>query len=129
MSSRFHLGFLKLEEKLKKQLQIVLQSEEILWYQKSKEAWAKFGDRNTKFFHTTTLIRRQRNKVTGLLKEDGSWTRDSTKMKGITLSYFKHLFAQEFQPSSQEALICNFPKWQQETLRIISASFSSNEVR
>lgn len=37
------------ERELQKQYREVLQQEELLWFQKSREKWVKFGDRNTKF--------------------------------------------------------------------------------
>lgn len=55
-----------MERQLQLEYNKVLAQEEMLWYQKSRENWVKFGNRNTKFFHTQTVIKRRRNKVTGL---------------------------------------------------------------
>lgn len=33
--------------------------EELIWFQKSRVCWLKNGDRNTRLFHTSTLIRRR----------------------------------------------------------------------
>jgi len=52
---------LKREEELLKEFDVVLEQEEIVWFQKSKEQWVVDGDRNTTFFHTSTIIRRRRN--------------------------------------------------------------------
>src|ERR1044072_1812206 len=48
------------------ELEETLKQEEMLWYQKSREQAIKCGDRNTKFFHTQTVIRRKRNKIYAL---------------------------------------------------------------
>lgn len=53
------VSLIKLERKLKKEWMEVLIQEEVLWMQKSRVDWLHFGDRNTKFFHTTTLVRRR----------------------------------------------------------------------
>ncbi|KAL8168069.1 hypothetical protein V2J09_009568 [Rumex salicifolius] len=49
---------LKLRASLRKELDEVLAQEELLWYQKSRVKWIECGDRNTAFFHTSTIIRR-----------------------------------------------------------------------
>lgn len=50
----------------------VLAQKEMLWYQKSREKWVKFGNRNTKIFHAQAPIKRKRNKVSSLLF-NGIW--------------------------------------------------------
>ncbi|XP_057453009.1 uncharacterized protein LOC130744863 [Lotus japonicus] len=40
---------------LKKEYNDILAQEEMLWFQKSKEKWVKYGDRNTAFFHAQTV--------------------------------------------------------------------------
>lgn len=52
----------KLEQKLIKEYNDILLQEEIYWFQKSRVQWLQFGDRNTKYFHSTTLIRRRKKK-------------------------------------------------------------------
>ena len=42
---------------------------ETLWRQKSRELWLKLSDRNTKFFHLSTIIRRKRNNIDAIRDE------------------------------------------------------------
>ena len=42
----------ELEKSLQAEYNLVLAQEEMLWFQKSREKWVKFGDQNTSFFHT-----------------------------------------------------------------------------
>lgn len=58
---------------LRREQEDILAQEEMLWYQKSREKWVKFGDRNTAFFHAQTVIRRRPNHIQGLTLEDGNW--------------------------------------------------------
>ena len=51
------------EGELLKEFEIVLEQEEVIWFQKLREKWIAHGDRNTKFFHMSTIIRRRRNQV------------------------------------------------------------------
>ena len=47
------------EEKLLAEFDIILEQEETLWFQNSREKFLALGDRNTSFFHTSTVIRRR----------------------------------------------------------------------
>ncbi|XP_074271496.1 uncharacterized protein LOC141595430 [Silene latifolia] len=63
-----------LEAKLGEELDDVLAQEELLWYQKSRVDLIKDGDRNTSYFHNSTLVRRWRNRITTLKNGEGAWT-------------------------------------------------------
>ncbi|KAL4325308.1 hypothetical protein GQ457_11G022240 [Hibiscus cannabinus] len=62
---------IKLESNLKNELSEILEQEEGLWYQKSRSTWISQGDRNTKYFHASTMIRRRRNTVSSLEFDNG----------------------------------------------------------
>nr|XP_029148269.1 uncharacterized protein LOC112742262 [Arachis hypogaea] len=81
------------EQVLHQELNAVLLQEELLWYQKSREQWVRCGDRNTKFFHLQTVIRRKRNKIHGLFLEDGSWATETTTLEMAANSFFQKLFS------------------------------------
>lgn len=59
-------AMLNLERKLKVEKRELLLQEEILWLQKSRNDWLRYGDGNTKFFYTLTLVRRRRNMIDSL---------------------------------------------------------------
>ena len=42
---------------LKLEINEILTREEIMWNQRSRAMWMKWGDRNTKFFHATVSQR------------------------------------------------------------------------
>lgn len=86
------LGLLILEVDLQKEYNDVLHQEELLWFQKSRERWVRFGDRNTKFFHTQTIVRRKRNKVHGLFLNNGEWCTDANILEGEVLDFYKKTF-------------------------------------
>lgn len=70
------LGLLMLEEKLRTELNETLHQEEVLWMQKSIINWLRLGEKNIRFFHTTTLVRRRRNHIGSLRDEHGQWRTD-----------------------------------------------------
>lgn len=67
-----------------------------MWKQKSCELWLKEGDRNTKFFHLSTIIRWRRNHIDAIKSEEGHWVTSPTQIKQTILSSFKNLYAKEF---------------------------------
>ena len=66
--------------------------EEIMWNQRSRALWIKWGDRNTKFFHATASQRRRRNRIVGLQDLDGVWQEDQGRIESTILEYFANIF-------------------------------------
>lgn len=89
------VGLLKLEARLKREWSEVLLLEEMLWMQKSCIDWIKLGDKNTRYFHTSTLIKRMRNKVKMLKDENGCWVEDGEPLKKMAVDYYSNLFNSE----------------------------------
>ena len=69
----------------------ILLREELLWFQKSRENWLVHGNRNTKFFHAQTIVRRHRNKIAGIFVDD-IWCSDDVFMQREAIKFFKSLF-------------------------------------
>lgn len=61
-----------IEENLYLNLLEWLTRTEILWKQKPRELWLKEGDRNTKFFHLSTIIKRWQNNIDAIKSEEGN---------------------------------------------------------
>ena len=64
---------INLQEQLSEEYNEILQLEEDLWVMKSRVNWTIFGERNTSYFHLTTLARRSKNKITSILNDKGVW--------------------------------------------------------
>ncbi|XP_010675063.1 uncharacterized protein LOC104891112 [Beta vulgaris subsp. vulgaris] len=90
-----HRGLIKLESKLRRELEDVLQEEETYWFQKSRITWLKDGDRNTRFFHLSTIVRNWRNKISAIKDDDGIWLHDKDLVKTQIVTYFSTLFTEE----------------------------------
>ena len=67
----------RLEKALREDYFNVLKIEEDFWALKSRVGWVVEGDRNTKFFHTSTLVRKRFNKIVRLRNSVGKWITDS----------------------------------------------------
>ncbi|KAL8150113.1 hypothetical protein V2J09_019921 [Rumex salicifolius] len=73
---------------IQKDLDRVLQEEEVHWFQNSRELWLQAGDRNTVFFHTSTLIRRKRSMILNLKVDDGTWIEDPEVLERDAVDFF-----------------------------------------
>ncbi|XP_021621482.1 uncharacterized protein LOC110621511 [Manihot esculenta] len=83
---------LKLELKLKKQLEDILEQEELFWFQKSKEDWIVSGDRNTWYYHLSTLVRNKKSPVTRLMDDMGNWIEDSIQLQALVRDFYCNLY-------------------------------------
>ncbi|XP_072074464.1 uncharacterized protein [Arachis hypogaea] len=84
-----------LEKDLSEELKKILDQEEIFWLQKSRQKWLVEGDRNTKYFHTKTLVRRRKNKIVKLRNNNGIWCEEIKAVKSIVSNFFTDLYRDE----------------------------------
>lgn len=79
------------EKHLRSQIEERNRQEEILWKQKSRIRWLKEGERNTKFFHSTTIQRRMHNTITFIQKQDGGRVEKHTEIEQEFINHFKEV--------------------------------------
>lgn len=60
-------------KEIQKKLAEIYHQKEVYWRQRSKQLWLQLGDRNTKYFHTSTTIRRKNNLIVKLQDENDFW--------------------------------------------------------
>jgi hypothetical protein len=72
---------------IESKLHNVLEKEEIMYRQRSRQEWLKAGDRNTKYFHNRASHRRSKNTVHALRKEDGSVCNSDDGMREMALNF------------------------------------------
>ncbi|XP_043694381.1 uncharacterized protein LOC122645101 [Telopea speciosissima] len=83
------------EQELRSLLEVELDREEMLWHKKSRNLWLMCGDRNTKFFHASTLQRRHRNKFLKLKLPNGDWSQAEPEIFREFLSHYQLNFSSE----------------------------------
>ncbi|XP_072066642.1 uncharacterized protein [Arachis hypogaea] len=81
-----------IEVDLSNELEQILDREQMLWLQKSRENWIVERDRNTKYFHIKTIIRRRRNKILKLRQKNGDWIEEQGYLRDHICNYYKSLF-------------------------------------
>ena len=77
---------------LRKEINGLLDKEEIRWNQRSRVDWLKLGDRNTQYFNHRASQRKRKNEIRGLWDKDGRWCEDMGDIANIAIEYFSELF-------------------------------------
>ena len=122
-------GLLKLEKKLQKELDLTLQQEELLWYQRYREEWIALGDRNTSYYHASNLVRNKRNMIGGLKNRAGEWISDPSQLESMASEFYRHLFqAKESRPGKHRPRN-RFPPLSEDHLRLLNSPISTDEVK
>ncbi|GLT73561.1 hypothetical protein SLA2020_454110 [Shorea laevis] len=81
-----------LERDLLREYNDILNWEADLWFLKSRADWITDGDKNTRFFHVTTLKHRSQNRIFGLYNDHGNWISDGSGIASIAINFFSELF-------------------------------------
>lgn len=89
---------------LKSEIEILLALEEMFYHQRSRVRWLQCGDRNTAFFHASTIQRRQRNQLLKLKDDGGSWITSDREINNELRGYFQNLFHSDNHPDMEETL-------------------------
>jgi hypothetical protein len=83
---------LAMEASLSAKLNEWLEKEELKWKQKSRELWLKEGDRNSKFFHLSTLVHCRRNQIADIKLEDGFSIHSRDQISDYFSKHFEEVF-------------------------------------
>uniref|UniRef100_A0A803NMF8 Reverse transcriptase n=1 Tax=Cannabis sativa TaxID=3483 RepID=A0A803NMF8_CANSA len=114
------------EDNLKLEADILLEIEEVeirqaeIWKQKSRELWYKDGDRNSRFFHAATVIKRKRNFIDSVTPDGLGWISG----RNAVGDYFRANFISLLSSSSPPP-----PQLQHLIQTIISDGTNSNLIR
>ncbi|KAH9649551.1 rnase h domain-containing protein [Citrus sinensis] len=89
----------------------LLADDEVYWKQRSRVDRLLAGDKNMKFFHAKASARKQKNKIWGVLNEDGNWTKEAEEIESKFCDHFASLFTTT-RPSRQqrEAAVESVPR-------------------
>ncbi|CAL1405873.1 unnamed protein product [Linum trigynum] len=98
LAGAFSPGLAKLHSKLSRELDKVLEQEELIWFQRSRDNWVKYGERNTAYFHQLVNIRRRFNKIEALLDDNDDWVTDSHSLALLVFNFFTNIYLQENSP-------------------------------
>ena len=81
---------MKLEDRLWKELNEILDQIETLWFQKSRMKATRDEDKNTRYFHLSTIIRRKRTRIKMLMDDGGNWINDQEAIKRHVVRFLEN---------------------------------------
>jgi hypothetical protein len=83
------------EARLQQELNLWLSRNETMWKQKSCETWLREGDRNSRFFHLSSIIRRRCNSIDAIKADNGEWIVKLADIMEFVVAKFQNLFLEE----------------------------------
>jgi hypothetical protein len=114
---------------IEKQLHEAFEKEEIMYRQRSRQDWLKFGDRNnTRYFQNRASHRRRKNTVRFLRRTDGTRCDTDEGMREMALAFYYSLFSSEGAANMDQILnhIDSFVS--DEMNAMLTAAFSDKEI-
>ncbi|CAA7025018.1 unnamed protein product [Microthlaspi erraticum] len=117
------------ESGLLQELDMILEQEEVLWFQKSREKWVSLGDRNTRYYHTTTVVRIRRNRIETLRDDEGAWITQPRDLERLAAEYYRRLYSlDDVDPIVPRLNPLGFTQLTGEELRGLNKPFLQEEV-
>lgn len=98
-----------------------------MWFQKARSKWLFFGDRNTRYFHGVTTIRRRKNTYDVLQDTDGNWIGEREKIEEMVTSYFQDLFSND-TPREPMPINGAFPLLSKAELRLLNKRVTIKDI-
>ena len=120
---------MKLERKIQQELDMILNQEELLCFQRSQEDWIKSGDKNTKFYHASTLVRKNKNMVESLKDNNGIWVHDPTVLENMVQYFYRKLFQEEGSDTIGSPIPNDFPNVPEAGLQLLKKPFAKQEIK
>jgi hypothetical protein len=106
----------------------IYEREEIMYRQRSRQDWPKYGDRNTKFFQNRASHRRRKNTVRSLRRGDGTVCSTNDGMREMALAFYNTLYSSEGSSNSDAILNLIEGFVSAEMNSGLTATFSDTEI-
>ncbi|KAL8141026.1 hypothetical protein V2J09_007047 [Rumex salicifolius] len=120
-----------LERHLCREFDVVLEQEQLIWFQKSRAKFLIEGDRNTRYYHLSTVVKRRANKILGLLDTEGQWVSNRAEVEKLVVDFFTRLYTADSANNSVVVIptfSVSFPQLTESEVGRLSAPFSREDV-
>lgn len=101
----------------------------MFWHQRSRVNWLRLGDRNSRFFHLTTIQRRQRNQIVKLKDENGEWQMNQDLIANTIHNHFRKLYAMSPSQNFDDVISLVDPIILEEVNAALTRPVSMEEVK
>ncbi|KAI9178232.1 hypothetical protein LWI28_024160 [Acer negundo] len=113
---------------LEDQLYSALLIEKRYWCQRARVLWLRSGDWNSRFYHSKASSRKARNRIKGLLDDDGRWVDSNAGMVLVISQYFDNLFT-TINPSQKDIEnLLDVPLYSLKTCILLNRSESGGNI-
>lgn len=86
------------------------------------------GDKNTRYFHTTSLVRRKHNKIEALQNKQGEVVTKPEVLKQMTVEFYRDLYSSA-GPCPRYHVRGKFPMVDERFLQRIQRALSAEEIK
>lgn len=116
-------------KRIQEEIKTLWKQEELFWCQRSRIKWLKDGDRNSKFFHATTIQRRGRNRIDRLKDDNGLWVEGQQEVFQLISEHFQKVYTLDNPIIDEERLHCILPKVTDQTNVDLNRLVSDEEIK
>ncbi|WCJ40291.1 DNAse I-like superfamily protein [Euphorbia peplus] len=117
------------ESQVLQELESTLKQEEDLWQQKSRSKWIHEGDRNTAYFHNSTIARRRKNFISGLKIEGDTWCVNDIEIREAAVDFYKNLFSDDNKSPLELCRTDSFPILTPQVFEGMDGQPTDDEIR
>lgn len=105
LEQQYNQNLRNLEIQLLQELKNTCLQEEVFWKFKTRDNWLALGDRNSVFFHRSTIIKHSKQRVLSLLDNSGNRVLDPLQLKRIAINFFKNLYREDITSSQLQCKV------------------------
>ncbi|EOY23818.1 Uncharacterized protein TCM_015594 [Theobroma cacao] len=84
-----------LEVALVEEFNLILYQEEVMWQQKAKLDWLKYGDCNSKYYHAIVKRRQHKKQISTFKRDDNSWCLDKGELTKMVVEFYSNLYSDD----------------------------------
>ncbi|XP_042954620.1 uncharacterized protein LOC122291035 [Carya illinoinensis] len=113
---------------IQKEIDELLEEEELKWRQRAKQRWLRDGDRNTKYFHRCATHRKQMNSIKVVTSEEGVREHSQEGIARVFQAFYQVLFSTSHPENIDEALQSIQPCVSEDMNFWLTKAFTEEEV-